>query len=71
MVVVMGHCGNHSRISQSRVQNSGEKLCRGCVKEEEYSGICGVVREAVAGETSRHRGDNCCGSATMLCVSCL
>ena len=43
----------------------------GCVKEEGYSGICGVLREAVAGETSRHRGVNCCGSAIMLCVSCL
>ena len=43
----------------------------GCVKEEGCSGICGVLREAVAGETSRHRGVNCCGSATMLCVSCL
>ena len=33
-------------------------------KEEVYSGICGVVREAVhvAGYTSRHRGVNGCGS---------
>ena len=43
----------------------------GCVKEEGCSGICGVLREAVAGETSRHSGVNCCGSATMLCVSWL
>ena len=68
MVVGMGHCGKPSSLECSIVERS-------CVlvlwKEEECSGICGVLREAVAGETSRHRGVNCCGSATMLCVSCL
>ena len=26
-----------------------------------FSGIGGVLREAIAGDTSRHRGVNCCG----------
>ena len=56
--------------------NNGSLECsiveRSCVVVLwKYSGICGVLREAVAAETSRHRRVNCCGSATMLCVSCL
>ena len=31
-------------------------------REEVFSGIGGVLREAIAGERSRHRGVNCCGS---------
>ena len=31
-------------------------------REEVFSGIGGVLREAIAGDTSRHRAVNCCGS---------
>ena len=53
--------GNQGSLEFSIVERS-------CVvvvwKEEEYSGICGVLREAVSGDTSRHRGVYYCGSET-------